>query len=218
MCWSESEENNMAEPLTFERLMSELEIPDELSPFVQASILLLPGETEANYLELISMMILDILPDTNIEWLCTIDLATLWWEIQRYRRWKIAIIMTNRAGAVERALFKTDPAYLSLGPEPGIYASARVDAEKWHNDGNQKVQLNLRLKAHGYDAQGINVEAFGRELSSVSAIERFLALARNQVNVLLREIGFRREFARRARKALDERLAEPSEVKQIAAT
>jgi hypothetical protein len=104
-----------------------------------------------------------------------------------------------------------------FGPEPAVYAGARVDAEKWHNDGNQKVQLNMRLKAHGYDAHGINAEAFGRGLSSLSAIERFLASARNQVNVLLREIGFRREFARRARKALEERLAEPSEVKQVAA-
>ena len=69
---------------------------------------MLPGETEDEFLEMMSMMVLDIDPQTNIEWLCVIDLASLWWEIQRYRNWKIAIIKANRAAAVVDALYKSE--------------------------------------------------------------------------------------------------------------
>jgi len=202
----------------FKKLMKNMKVPGEIEPFMRASVLVLPGEKEDEFLQLMEMMVLDIVPLTNIEWLCAIDLGSLWWEIQRYRRWKITIIMTNRAEALEEALCKSDPHYLLMGRKPGIEAQARLDAEKWRKDDNQRIQLNIRMKSHGYDANGINAEAFGRGLSSLIVIERFLASARSQVNALLREIGIRREFARRAREAFDKRLAESvPEKKQIAA-
>ena len=142
--------------------------------------------------------------------LCTIDLTSLWWEIQRYRNWKIAIIRANRAAAVADALYKSDPTYRLLEPQPGIKAQAKVDAEQWHNNLSRRNELNVRLKEHGYNAQGINAHAFIGELVSIANIERFLASARSQVNALLREINVRREFARRARQAFDKRLSRES--------
>jgi len=47
------------------------------------------------------------------------------------------------------------------------------------------------------------IEAMG----PLEAIDRFLCSARRQLNVTLREIGVRREFAERARKAFDGRIA-----------
>lgn len=148
----------------------------------------------------------------------TIDLGSLWWEIQRYRRWKVAILMIHRTEAVQEALRKSDPGYVLIGVTPAISAQARIDAEKWHKDDPHKAQLNSRMEKCGYDVTAINAEAFRWGLSSLVVIERFLASARNQVNALLREIGIRREFARRAREALKKRLAESGgQKKQIAA-
>lgn len=215
----------MIDESLFLRLMEELEVEEEIRFFVRESILILPGEAEVDYLEMFSMMVIDVNPRNNIEWLCTIDLASLWWEIQRYRNWKIAIIKANRAAAVANALYNTDSNYRLLGPQPAIEARAKVDAEKWHSDSTHRHELNARLKQHGYDDQGINAHAFIGGLASLANIERFLASARSQVNALLREIDVRREFARRAREALERRLAAVSteevettnEVKQIAA-
>jgi hypothetical protein len=161
-----------------------------------------------------SMMVIDVNPGNYIEWLCAIDLASLWWEIQRYRSWKVAIINANRATALQHALYKSDPNYLLLGPQPAIQTQTRVDAEKWHNDPKLRGDLNVRLKAHGYNAQGINAQAFIGGLMPLATIERFLPSARNQVNVILREINVRREFSRRAREAFEQRLAAES-MKQV---
>jgi hypothetical protein len=52
----------------------------------------------------------------------------------------------------------------------------------------------------------------------LATIDRFLCSARGQLNAMLKEIGARREFAERARKAFNERVAaelNAVEVKQI---
>jgi hypothetical protein len=194
------------------------EVPEMIMPFVRQSILVLPGENEEEYLDMMSLLIEDLDPQENIEWLCVIDLASLWWEIQRYRGWKVAILKANRADAVADALYKSDPNYLLMGPQPAIQAQAKVDAEKWHKDDKHRGYLNVRLKEHGYNAQGINAHAFVLGLMPLAQVERFLSSARNQVNVILRELNFRREFSRRAGEAIRKRLAEmDNEVKQIAA-
>jgi len=211
----------MIDDVEFRKFLEELEVPDEISSFVEESILVLPGETEEEFLEMMSLMVIDIDPQTNIEWLCVIDLASLWWEIQRYRNWKTAIIKTNRAAALEDGLYKSDPNYRLVGPQPMIQAQARADAAKWHSDPNHRHELNVRLREHGYDAQGISAQAFVAQMVPLATIERFLASARAQVNAILREIVLRREFARRAREALEKRFAaepiERGEVKQLAA-
>jgi hypothetical protein len=53
---------------------------------------------------------------------------------------------------------------------------------------------------------------------ALATIDRFLCSARGQLNATMREIGVRREFAERARKAFTERVAaelKAVEVKQI---
>lgn len=215
----------MVDESEFQLFVKGAEVPPDVVSFVRESILVLPGETEVEFLDMMTMMVIDIDPQTNIEWLCVIDLASLWWEIQRYRNWKIAIIKANRAAAVANALYETDLNYRLLGPQPAIEAQAKVDAEKWHSDPSHRHALNVRLRQHGYNDQGINAHAFIGGLAPLANIERFLASARSQVNALLREINVRREFARRAREALERRLAAvsteevetTSEVKQIAA-
>jgi hypothetical protein len=74
---------------------------------MRASVLVLPGEKEDEFLQMMAMMVVDIAPLTNIEWLCAIDLGSLLWEVQRYLRWKIAIVMINRAEALKEAGVKT---------------------------------------------------------------------------------------------------------------
>src|SRR5947199_7354537 len=107
-----------------------MDVPEAIEPFLRASVLLLPGEKENEFFQMMILMVLDIDPQTHIEWLCTIDLGTLFWEIQRYRRWKIAIIATNRTDAVEEALRRSDPNYLLVGPNPAIRVPARLDTDK----------------------------------------------------------------------------------------
>jgi hypothetical protein len=215
------EGKTMVDQVRLRKFLEEWEIPDGLASSVEESILVLPGETEEEYLEVMSLMIEDTGPRTNIDWLCAIDLASLWWEIRRYRIWMTAIIKTNRAEAVEKALYWSDPNYRLVGPQPTICAQARADAAKWHSNSDHRNQLNVRLRQHGYDDQGISAQAFVSQTIPLATIQRFLASARSQVNAILREMAVRREFARRAREAIEKRLAaepvEQGEVKKLAA-
>jgi hypothetical protein len=178
-------------------------------PFALATPRLLPGETDDDYYRLFDMMATEILPDTDIEWLWTIDLAWLWFDILRYRRWKNAIILTGRRAALEFALAKTNPEALLIGGmNPLIRGQARMDAEALRVETNKHNPLNARLEAHGYDADAINATAFVQGLDSLATIEKFLTSARRQVAVMLRDVGLHREFARRASEVNDRYLAQ----------
>src|ERR1700675_4523228 len=75
-------------------LMSELHrlaIPAELEGFTHEPCLL-PGESRREFETVRWMIIDDVRPKTSIEWLWTLDLVELSWEILRYRCLKKKIL------------------------------------------------------------------------------------------------------------------------------
>jgi hypothetical protein len=188
------------------KLQDDLEINDEIFPFVvQSCPRMLPGEKEVDYFELFILMTLDIMPDNFLEWITLTDIVLILWDIHRYRRWKYAILSAGRKAALETALAKVDPGNLIAGAEKTIRAQAVLDAEAWQNDPVRRTALDAKLAKNGFDAETINATAFLESLPSLTAIEAFLLSARRQAMLMLREIGLRREFSRRVRKAFDER-------------
>jgi hypothetical protein len=59
-------------------------MPAEFKEFTQHPCLL-PGESRREFETIRRVIIDDIRPGTNIEWLWTLDLGDLSWEILRYR-------------------------------------------------------------------------------------------------------------------------------------
>ena len=75
---------------------------------------LLPGESLRDFEAIRQMMVEDIQPATNIEWLWTLDLVELSWEILRYRRLKERILDAHRASRD-----RSDPAATGRGGDAG---------------------------------------------------------------------------------------------------
>ncbi|MGN6308220.1 MAG: hypothetical protein ACTHNN_01520 [Xanthobacteraceae bacterium] len=203
-----------------EKLLSDLQMGKEMQPFVAKSIpRMLPGESELDYVNLLVLLVEDVDPQTNIEWLLLLDIASIMWEIHRYRRWKNAILYTGRKAAVATAFAKVHRGNLVAGSGSAIRAEAKMDAEAWHHDSSKRAALDAKLANGGYDADAINAEAFMESLLPVNAIENLLLSARRQVTGMLREIGVRREFALRARETIDklyeEKIAADEEMKVI---
>src|SRR5260370_41874879 len=73
-----------------------LALPNELKSFLEPSCLL-PGENRHDFETIRQMMIDEIQPETNIEWLWLLDLVELSWEILRYRKLKQRILQMFRA-------------------------------------------------------------------------------------------------------------------------
>ena len=82
---------------------------------------------------------------------------------------------------------------------------------------NRHNSVSARFEAHGYDADAVNASAFVQRLEALATIEKFLASARHQVAVIVRDVGLRHEFARRAtemsrRHAAEMKLLEQTDV------
>jgi hypothetical protein len=194
----------------------EIMLPRHLSRFVGASPPLLPGESEENYFKLFDMMADEIAPTTNLEWFAVDTVVDLLWDMMRLRLWKNAILVVSRRAALETALRRTLP---STAPD-GKYqiVMSREEAKAWRTDPKKRAVLEARLAEADYDADALNAGAFIEAQLPLATIDRFLCSAGGQLNATMKEIGVRREFAERARKAFNERVAaevEVVEVKQI---
>src|SRR5665213_1588999 len=80
-----------------------LSVPAEFKTLEEPSCLL-PGESRREFEMIRQMIIEDIGPRTNIEWLWTLDLIELSWEILRYRRLKERTLQIYRGNAIASLL------------------------------------------------------------------------------------------------------------------
>jgi hypothetical protein len=178
-----------------------LTIPAELFVFSEPA-LLLPGESLDDYEAIRRMMVEDIRPETNIEWLWTLDLVELSWEILRYQRLKKRILDAHRVAAIEAILQRLDGEGLPAEAMPMVRTRARFTAAEWRNDQEAANEIEARLNRSGVDAIDINAEVFVQARELFDMFDQLLHLAQNRRMGLLREISIRREFARRVRRLL----------------
>jgi hypothetical protein len=76
-------------------------VPAELKSLAEPSCFL-PGESLVEYETIRRMIVEDIRPTTNLEWLWTLDLTELSWEILRYRRLRKAYRTKAVAAILQR--------------------------------------------------------------------------------------------------------------------
>jgi hypothetical protein len=69
---------------------------------------LLPGESRADYVRIRRMMIDEVSPQSGIEWLWTIDLIELSWDVVRYRSLREKTLEAYREAAVYSLLQRVD--------------------------------------------------------------------------------------------------------------
>ena len=179
-----------------------LKAPTEFQSFAEPSFLL-PGEDLRDYEVLRQMIVEDIQPQTNIEWLWTLDLVELSWEILRYRRLKKSILDVHRATAIEAILRRLDGEGMPAAVMPMVDLHAKRTAAEWRDDRDAANETEARLRRNKFDNIDINAEVFVQARASFEMFDRLTHLAQNRRIGLLREISLRREFARRVIEKLD---------------
>lgn len=189
----------------------EIVIPQRLVPYVGICPALLPGEEEEDFYRLFDIMADEIAPNTSMEWFALADVVDLLWDIGRYRLWKSAILAISRREAEVTALMRTHPYYVPNARPPKV-SYVGQEAQQWRTDPAKREVLEARIAKAGYDDDALNAGAMIEAQVPLATIDRFLSSARAQLNTTLKEIGVRREFADRARKAFDERLKLTMEV------
>src|SRR5438874_10164175 len=106
------------------------------------------------------MMAEDIRPETNLEWLWTLDLVELSWEILRYQRLKKRILDAHRVAATEAILQRLDGEGLPAEAMLMVRTRSRLTAAEWRNDQGAANEIEARLDLGGFDAIDINAEVF----------------------------------------------------------
>ena len=135
---------------------NEFTIPERLRPFAEPA--LIAGESREDYELLRQLLIEDIQPQSNLEWLWVFDLAELSWEILRYRKSKVCAIAMHRAKAIEVILMRIDGAGL---PENSfvLRQQTRMNVAEWRNASLGAIEIEERLARGGFDIAAINTEA-----------------------------------------------------------
>lgn len=174
-----------------------LSIPAELKSFAEGTCLL-PGESWREFEAIRCMIIEDVRPKTPIEWLWILDLAEMSWEILRYRCLKQKILETYRQAAIEAILQRLDGAGIAAHATESMLAQTRRNAMQWREDPDAAVEIEARLKRYGFDAVVINAEVHVQGRDRLEMFDVLMQRAQQRRIMLLREIGIRREFAKRA--------------------
>jgi hypothetical protein len=69
---------------------------------------LLPGESEEDFNKIREIIISEIAPQSGIEWLWTLDLIEISWDINRYRTLRHKVLEAHRRAEIESALHHLD--------------------------------------------------------------------------------------------------------------
>jgi hypothetical protein len=179
-----------------------LSLPAELKAFSEPCDLL-PGESRADFEAIRQMMVDDVQPETNIEWLWTLDLVELSWEILRYRRLKQRVLAQHRHSAIKAILRRLDGE--GMPGEQFQYLEFQIGrvAAEWRDDANAAVEIEARLGQHGFDDTVLNGEVFYQARGLFAMFDGLMHAAQKRRLVLLREIGIRRELMKRAQRSSD---------------
>jgi hypothetical protein len=180
----------------------QLTIPIELAKFSQISGLL-PGENESDFETIRQMMIDDIQPETNLEWLWLLDFVELSWEILRYRRMKERIIGAYRESAIQSILLRLDGVGLPKEASGELQLHVQRTVSEWRDDAAAAVEIETRLLRHNFDAEAINAEVYFQARDTFALFDGLMHSAQTRRMTLLREINYSRELAKRV-----ERLSE----------
>jgi hypothetical protein len=173
---------NTPQPVAISRISRELEA---LVPPPK----LLPDEILEHYQLIRQAILADIAPRSAIDWLLAFDMVELSWDIQRYRNPVPQGLRDLSPATIERALSRIDLVDFppSLQAEANHYT--RLNALSWRVDSVVSTEIELRLVAHGFDQDAINVEVYAQAREPFLMFESLLVSTQNRRTILLRDIA-----------------------------
>jgi hypothetical protein len=126
------------------------------------------------------MMISDIQPRTNIEWLWTLDLVELSREILQYRHLKKRILDVHRVDAIKSILERLDGEGMPPKAAPMVQMQARRTAAEWRDDPDAAIDIEARLHRCGLGNIDINAEVFVQARELFEMFDQLIQSAQNR--------------------------------------
>lgn len=161
---------------------------------------LLPGERIEDYEALRNTIFCEIVPQCGIEWLLTIDLVELSWDIQRYRILRHKVLESYRQQAVDQVLQRIDCAGIPATFEHTALVYTKQNTLSWRYDREAASEIEARLASYGFDQSAITAEVFVQAREVFIMFESLLNSAQQRRIFLLRELNNRRSFLKKIQK------------------
>jgi hypothetical protein len=151
--------------------------------------LLLPGESLENYHILRQAIFAEMAPKSAVEWLLTIDVVELSWEIQRYRQLRHKLLETSRQRAIACALSRIDLIGISTDCQEDARRQTELNAFAWRSDAKAAVEIEHRLDSYGLDALALNSEVHIQVRDLYLMFEGMIVSAQHRRTMLIREFN-----------------------------
>src|SRR5450432_877258 len=123
---------------------------------IWSSCSLLPGEDPVEFEAARQMMVDEVQPETNLEWLWLLDLVELSWEILRYRRLRQRVLEACRSEAIGSLLLRLDGAGVPDEAFGQIRLHVRRNVDDWRTDPHAAAEIEARLSEQGFGHVAIN--------------------------------------------------------------
>src|SRR5258708_27874112 len=117
---------------------------------------LLPGEDLHDFESIRAILIDDIKPQSGVEWLWTMDLIDISWDIVRYRSLRQKVLETYREAAIESVLQRLDLVGISNDFLQSARKYTKQNAAQWRADPQAAAEIEMRLASNGNDTEPIN--------------------------------------------------------------
>ncbi len=173
--------------LPFDRKSCAVLVTPEIYEAITPPPLLLPGERLKDYQTLRRAIIEEITPTSTIEWLLTIDVVEISWELQRYRKLRHKMLEKSRQYAIANAL-------------KGELQTS-LNAFAWRSDAHAAREIELRLASYGIDELALNTEVHIQFRELYLMFEEMITSAQYRRAALLKEMALRRKTASRYARA-----------------
>jgi hypothetical protein len=159
---------------------------------------LLPGENLHDFESIRAIIINDINPQSGLEWLWTIDLIDISWDIVRYRSLRQKVLETYREAAIESVLQRLDLAGVSNDFLQSARSYTKQNAAQWRADPQAAAEIEMRLASNGIDTETINLEVLVQSRELFLMFDALIQSAQSRRAMLLREINNRRSSAKKS--------------------
>ncbi len=157
---------------------------------------LLPGEREADYVNLIARVVAVARPRDAIEEFLTRDAIDLTWEILRLRRMKVGLLRASMGSGIESVMRSLGYNPVSAGEIAAGWAAGEKGAKNEVAGALQKAQLTI---------EDVMAKTLEGEIDSFERFDRILASSEARRNNALREIDrHRAALGGAVRHAIDE--------------
>jgi hypothetical protein len=140
---------------------------------------LLPGEREADYVNVIARVVAVARPRDAIEEFLTRDVIDLTWEILRLRRMKVGLLRASMGSGIESVMRSLGYNPVSAGEIAASWAAGEKSAKNEVAGTLQKAQLTI---------EDVMAKTLEGEIDSFERFDRILASSEARRNNALREI------------------------------